>query len=85
MTCLHLAAQTGRLDVVRYLVETHRIDVNIRVCTVMFCVKCLLPILMLSIVLFVQKIIWSRRNDFLRTDVGSAVLLDTELLSCVTL
>ena len=31
MTCLHLAAQAGKLDVVKLLVETHRIDVNIRV------------------------------------------------------
>ena len=32
MTCLHLAAQNGKLNVVKFLVETHRIDVNIRVC-----------------------------------------------------
>ena len=31
MTSLHLAAQSGKLDVVKYLLQTRKIDVNIRV------------------------------------------------------
>ncbi len=32
MTSLHLAAKAGKLDAVKFLLETKKIDVNIKVC-----------------------------------------------------
>lgn len=31
MTVLHLAAKAGQLDIIRFLVENYRLDVNVKV------------------------------------------------------